>query len=378
MAAGGKDVIILSSSPPLSTAPRTPTVPRAPDPSHEGFRQLTSEDNDLHIAVPKHKRVKAATSSQKVVAAKSERKVKEVSEKGKGKEAVGKGGEGEREASSVESEEDEELKPKPAYRCASAPQESLPESQKKVVISVGKHAAQLPTAPVLPIAGSNPVPVGSTTDSETTAVPAVLVGAAPSLAPVAPPTHPVPHTAVTPPVPTPVSARLASDDHYLQREPHPPPHGYAVDKHIHHFYHRPLVRAMDNHYGMQPPTLYRDQGQDFRETEAMDFGETTMAIHHAHMSTPGGQPSYAALPPTAYNQYLRHDPHQQLGVAAAPPRGPTANAMAPSSIRSSSQVRVKGRTTDGCILGCFLVLVGSALPSSLLASVWHISVRFLE
>jgi hypothetical protein len=56
-----------------------------------GYSSTHSNDDDLYVADPKPKRSRAVTSSQKVAAAKSERKGKEVSVKGKGKKAAGKG-----------------------------------------------------------------------------------------------------------------------------------------------------------------------------------------------------------------------------------------------------------------------------------------------
>jgi hypothetical protein len=401
--ARGKDIIFVSSSPPSSTAPLTPAARRVRDSSHDGSEVIASspqpsiqvskkrkafvdspssqsDDDDLYVADPKPKRVKAG--SQKAAAAKNERKVK-----GKGKEAVGKekGKEKEKERparsrqsskktiKSVAFIEDEDSsssddkqppvrpKPKPAYRGANALQDSLPESQKesqKVAdsVPVGKHVAKRMGSNSLPI-----VPVGPTTDPRTPAVPTVPASAASPPAPVAPPTPlaptappvprnppppiapPAPPATAAPPVPTCGSAPLASDNQYLPHEPHPP-HGY--DEHSRYYHGRPPARAMDNHFSMQPPMLYRDPGPPRypgdggvppeRYAYRGDYygyaphSHEYYAPQYLHNMQPSGQPSYPAPPPTAYNQHPRHDP-QQLDIATALPRGSTGNATASSS-----------------------------------------------
>jgi hypothetical protein len=149
-----------------------------------------SQSDDLYITDPKPKRAKAGTGSQKA---------KQVSVKGKGKETVGKekGKEKEKEkerparsrqpkkaTKSVAFIEDEDSsssddeqppvtrpKSKPAYRGASALQESLLKSQKVAVsVPTGKHAAKPQATTVLLPMGSNSVPIvpiGPTTDSRT-------------------------------------------------------------------------------------------------------------------------------------------------------------------------------------------------------------------
>ena len=199
---------VIASSPQLSVQVSKKRKAFVDSPSSQ------SDGNDLYVADPKPKRVKAGTGSQKAAAAKNEWKAKEASVKGKGKEAVGKekGKEKEKErlvrsrqskktiksVAFIEDEDSSSLdnkqppvrpKPKPAYHGAKGPQGSLPESQKesqKVAVSdpVGKYVVKHMGSTSVPI-----VPIGPTTDSRTPAVPTVPASAASSPAPLTPCPH---------------------------------------------------------------------------------------------------------------------------------------------------------------------------------------------
>jgi hypothetical protein len=419
-AARGKDVIFVSSSPSSSTAPLTPTARPVPDSSRDSSDVIasspqpsvqvskkrkafidspSSQSDDLYIANPKPKRAKAGTGSRKAAAARSEQKAKQASVKGKGKETVGKekGKEKEKErparsrqpkkaTKSVAFIEDEDSsssddkqppvtrpKPKPAYRGASALQESLPESQKVAVsVPAGKHVVK-PQATAVPLPmGSNSVPivpVGPTTDSRTPAVPTVPASAMSPPAPVVPPaslahtTPPVPRAPpppIAPPAPTLAipsgepshripdahgAAPFDSEGQYPPFGPRPP-RDYAADER-NHFYHRqPPVRGMDA-YSSQPPMPYQNSGQSMYpgdgdipaeryrfQGDYYGYGPPSREYYappYPHVMQPRGQSPYIARPPAPYHQQPPRNPHLQPDTAAAPRGMAMSNVMASSS-----------------------------------------------
>jgi len=374
------DAIVITSSPLASPASHSPdgssdVIVSSPQPSVRVPKKRKAvvdspslqSDDDLYLPdSPKPKRAKSVASKPKAPA-KKESKGKESSVKGKGKVPIVKEKE-ERPARAkqskkvvksvafIEDEDDNSLddtppaarpKPKPAYHGAKGLREpSLEDSQ--------KDTASTPTRVVQPpahaVSNSIPAVVRSTSDYPLDGQPKPSVEHAtqmPAIPTVSADAVSRPVLAV-PTVPTRATDPQPTEGQYPPHEPHPPPHSYAADER-NQYYHGRLSRNMDGHpYGgggqlpihYQNPGPSRYAGDEDVPPERYGFrGDYYGYMPHSreyygpqypHAMHPGVQPPYAAPPPAAYHQHLRHDPHQQPDAATAP-GGLTGNAMASSS-----------------------------------------------